>query len=179
VNHALIRVRIIHVGSDVAEAVASSLNSDGPTQSTCHRCGLSESISFLSPIKTRSTCGPTIVAITQGSFAWRQIWRRDYFALYRTHSRKKGCASRALYIGDNLRRGCRLQVGGAVQGRSESRQRVVAHRRAGRETRLAQGRIREHDAFLGHKIRGPAETGRGGFSMAGVGKAKTQGRGMR
>jgi len=38
---------------------------------------------------------------------------------------------------DTLRRGCRLQDRGAVQGRSESRQCVVAHRRGGRETRLA------------------------------------------
>ena len=50
-----------------------------------------------------------------------------------------------------------------MQGRSESRQRVVAHRRGG----LAHREIREHDAFLGHEIRGPAGTGRGGVSMAG------------
>ena len=30
---------------------------------------------------------------------------------------------------------------------------------------LVEG-IREHDAFLGHKMRGPAKTGRGGVSMA-------------
>ena len=53
---------------------------------------------------------------------------------------------------DNLRRGCRLQDRGAVQERSESRWRVVAHRRGGREARLARGGIREHDAFLGHEI---------------------------
>jgi len=53
-----------------------------------------------------------------------------------------------------------------VQGRSESRQRVVAHRRSGREARLARGGIRERDAFLGHEIRGPPGTGRGGVSMA-------------
>jgi len=63
---------------------------------------------------------------------------------------------------DNLRRGCRLQDRGAVQGRSESRQLVVAHRRGGREARLARGGIREH----GHEMRGPAGTGRGGVSMA-------------
>jgi len=34
-------------------------------------------VSLISPVKTRSTYGPTIVAITQGSFAWRQICRRD------------------------------------------------------------------------------------------------------
>ena len=63
---------------------------------------------------------------------------------------------------DNLKRGCRLQDGGAVPGLSESRWRGIAHRRSGRETRLAQGGIREHDAFLGHKMRGPAGTERGG-----------------
>jgi len=68
---------------------------------------------------------------------------------------------------DNLRRCCRLQDRGAVQGRSERRWRVIAHRRGGREARLARGGIREHDAFLGHKMRGPAGTGRGGVSMAG------------
>jgi len=53
-----------------------------------------------------------------------------------------------------------------VQGRSESRWRVIAHRRGGREARLARGGIREHNAFLGHEMRGPAGTGRGGVSMA-------------
>ena len=66
---------------------------------------------------------------------------------------------------ENLRRGCRLQDRGAVQERSESRQRAVAHRRGGREARLARGGIREHDALLGHEMRGPAGTGRGGVSM--------------
>jgi len=32
--------------------------------------------------------------------------------------------------------------------------------------RLARDAIREHDAFLGHEIRGPAGTERGGVSMA-------------
>jgi len=54
-----------------------------------------------------------------------------------------------------------------VQGRSESQWRVIAHRRDRREARLARGGIREHDAFLGHEMRGPAGTGRGGVSMAG------------
>jgi len=67
---------------------------------------------------------------------------------------------------DNLRRGCRLQDRGAVQGRSESRQRAVAHRRGGREARLARCGIREHDAFLAHEMRGPVGTGRCGVSMA-------------
>jgi len=57
---------------------------------------------------------------------------------------------------DNLRRGCRLQDGDAVQGWSESRWRVIAHRRGGREARLARGGIREHDALLGYEMRGPA-----------------------
>jgi len=67
---------------------------------------------------------------------------------------------------DNLRRSCRLKDRGAGQGRSESRQHVVAHRRGGREARLARGRIREHDAFLGHVMRGPTGTCRGVVSMA-------------
>ena len=52
-----------------------------------------------------------------------------------------------------------------MQGRSESRWRGIAHRRGGREARLARGGIREHDAFLGHEMRGPAGTGRGGVSI--------------
>jgi len=36
-----------------------------------------------------------------------------------------------------------------------------------REAQLARGGIREHDTFLGHEMRGPAETGRGGVLMAG------------
>jgi len=67
---------------------------------------------------------------------------------------------------DNLRRGCRLQDTGKVQGRSESRWRVVTHRRGCREVRLTRGGIQEHEAFLGHEMRGPAGTGRGGVSMA-------------
>jgi len=67
---------------------------------------------------------------------------------------------------DNSRRHCRLQDGGIVQGRGESRWRIIAHRRGGREARLTRGGIREHDAFLGHEMRGPAGTGRGGVSMA-------------
>ena len=38
---------------------------------------------------------------------------------------------------DNLRRCCRLQDRGAVQGQSESRWCDIAHRRGGREARLA------------------------------------------
>ena len=68
-----------------------------------------------------------------------------------------------------------------MQGRSDSRQRVVAHRRGGREVRLARGGIREHDAFLGHEMRGPAGTGRGGVSMAGgqEGQGARKGNGVR
>jgi len=54
-----------------------------------------------------------------------------------------------------------------VQGRSESGWRVVAHRRGGREARLARGGIGEHDVFVGHEMSGPAGTGRGGVTMAG------------
>jgi len=54
-----------------------------------------------------------------------------------------------------------------VQGRSESRWRGIAYRRDEREAQLARGGIREHNAFLGHKMRGPAGTERGGVSMAG------------
>jgi len=81
---------------------------------------------------------------------------------------------------DNLRRGCRLQDRGAGQGRSESRQHVVAHRRGEREVRLARDGIREHEAFLGHE-RGPAGTGRGGVSMAGErhGQGARKGNGVR
>jgi len=69
---------------------------------------------------------------------------------------------------DNLRRDCRLQDRGTAQERSERRQRVVApsHRCGGREAWLARGGIREHDAFLGHEMRGPAGTERGGVEMA-------------
>ena len=80
-----------------------------------------------------------------------------------------------------MRRGCRLQDGGAVQGRSESRWRGIALRRGGRVARLARGGIREHDAFLGHEMRGPAGTGRGGISMAGgrEGQGKRKENGVR
>jgi len=54
-----------------------------------------------------------------------------------------------------------------VQGRSESRWRIIAHRCGGRKAWLARGGIREHDAFLGHEMRGPAGTGLGDVSMAG------------
>jgi len=54
-----------------------------------------------------------------------------------------------------------------VRGQSESRWRVIAHRRGGREAQLARGGIREHEVFLGHEMRGPAGTGRGGVLMAG------------
>ena len=39
--------------------------------------------------------------------------------------------------------------------------------RGRREVWLALVGIREHDAFLGHEMRGPAGSGRGGVSMAG------------
>jgi len=53
-----------------------------------------------------------------------------------------------------------------VQGRSESRLHVIAHRRGRREALLVRGGIREHYAFLGHEMRGPAGTVRGGVSIA-------------
>ena len=53
-----------------------------------------------------------------------------------------------------------------MQRRSEKRCRGI-DRRGGREARLARGGIREHNAFLGHEMRGPAGTGRGGVSMVG------------
>ena len=54
-----------------------------------------------------------------------------------------------------------------MQGRSESGWRVIAHRRGGREAQLARGEFREHDAFLGHEMRGPAGTENVGVLMAG------------
>ena len=68
-----------------------------------------------------------------------------------------------------------------MQGWNQSRQRVVAHHRGGRQLRLARSEIREHDAFLGHEMRGPAGTGRGGVSMAGgwEGKGARKGNGVR
>jgi len=68
-----------------------------------------------------------------------------------------------------------------VQGRSECRRHVVARRHGGREARLFRGGIREHDAFLGHEMRGPAGTGRGGVSMAGgrEGQGAREGNGVR
>jgi len=77
--------------------------------------------------------------------------------------------------------GERLQDRGAVQERSESRWRGITHRRGGREARLARGGIREHDAFLGHEMRGPTGTGRCGVSMAGgrEGQGASKGNGVR
>jgi len=67
-----------------------------------------------------------------------------------------------------------------VQGRRERRCRCI-NRRGGREVRLARGRIREHDAFLVHEIRGPAGTERGGVSMAGgrEGQGARKGNGLK
>jgi len=68
-----------------------------------------------------------------------------------------------------------------VQGQTESRWRVIAHRRGGREARLARGGIREHDTFLGHEIRGSAGTKRGDVSMAGgrEGQGARKGNGLK
>ena len=68
-----------------------------------------------------------------------------------------------------------MQDGGEMQGRSESRWCGIAHRRGGTEARLAWGGILEHDAFLGHEMRGPAGTGRGGVSMAGGREGQLEG----
>ena len=57
-----------------------------------------------------------------------------------------------------------------MQRRSERRWHGIAHRRGGREARLARGGIRQHDVFLDHEMRGPAETGRGGVSIKLSGK---------
>ena len=68
-----------------------------------------------------------------------------------------------------------------MQEQSERRWRGMTHRRGGREARLARGGIREHDAFLGHEMRGPAGTGCGGVSMAGgrEGQGARKGNGVR
>jgi len=68
-----------------------------------------------------------------------------------------------------------------VQGRSERRWRGIAHCRGEREARLVRGGIREHDAFLGHEMRGPAGTGCGGVSMAGSleGQSARKGNGLK
>ena len=68
-----------------------------------------------------------------------------------------------------------------MQGWSERQWRGIAHCRGGREALLARGGIREHDAFLGHEIRGPAGTERGDVSMAGgrEGQSARKGNGVR
>jgi len=65
--------------------------------------------------------------------------------------------------------------------RADGVARGIAYRRGGREARLARGGIREHDAFLGHEMRGLAGTGRGGVSMAGEreGQGTRKGNGVR
>ena len=67
-----------------------------------------------------------------------------------------------------------------MQGRSEKRCRGI-DRRGGREAQFARGGIREHDAFLGHEMRGPAGTERGGVSMAGrrEGQSARKGNGVK
>jgi len=70
-----------------------------------------------------------------------------------------------------------------VQGRSHGKRRWrgIAHRRGGREARLARGGIQDHDAFLGHEMRGPAGTERGGVSKAGgqEGQSARKGNGVK
>ena len=64
-----------------------------------------------------------------------------------------------------------------MQGQSESRWRDIAHRRGG----SARGGIREHDAFPGHEMRGPAGIGRVGVWMGGgrEGQGARKGDGVR
>ena len=64
---------------------------------------------------------------------------------------------------------------------SESRWCGIAHRRGGREARLARGGIRENDALLGHEMRGPTVMERGGVSMAGgrEGQSARKGKGVK
>ena len=67
-----------------------------------------------------------------------------------------------------------------MQGQSEKRCRGI-DRRGGREVWLSRGGIRERDAFLGHDMRGPAGTERGGVSMAGgrEGQSARKGNGVK
>ena len=67
-----------------------------------------------------------------------------------------------------------------MQGQSEKQCRGIDCR-SGREARLALGGIREHDAFLGHEMRGSAGTERGGISMAGgrEGQSARKGKGVK
>ena len=66
-----------------------------------------------------------------------------------------------------------------AQWRSESRRRVITHHPG--ESRLVGGGISEHDVILGHEMRGPAGTGRGGVSMTGgrQGQSARKGNGVR
>jgi len=68
-----------------------------------------------------------------------------------------------------------------VHGRSESRWCGIAHRCGWKEVQLARGGIQEHDAFLGHEMRGPAGTKRSGVSMAGglEGQSARKGNGVK
>ena len=68
-----------------------------------------------------------------------------------------------------------------MQRQSERRWHGIAHHRGEREARLTQGGIQEHDAFLGHEMKGPAGTERGGVSMVGgrEGQGARKGNGVR
>ena len=68
-----------------------------------------------------------------------------------------------------------------MQRLSDRRWRSIAHRRGEKEARLARGGIREHDVFLGHEMKGPAGTERGGVSMAGEreGQSARKGNGVK
>ena len=94
-----------------------------------------------------------------------QVQRSDFRELSKSKTIETNWSRDGLRLkSNNLRR---LQDGGAVQRRSERRWRDITHRRGEREARLARDGIRQHDAFLGHEMRGPAGTERGGVSMAG------------
>jgi len=61
-----------------------------------------------------------------------QVQRSDFRELSKSKTIETNWSRDGLRLkSNNLRRGCRLQDRDAVQGRSESRQRVVAHRAAG------------------------------------------------
>jgi len=86
-----------------------------------------------------------------------KVWSRDGTYIFsRDGSRFKS---------DNLRRGFRLQDRGAVQGkgtvRADSMSSLIVA--AGERRGSLGGFIQEHEAFLGHEMRGPARTKRGGI----------------
>ena len=59
--------------------------------------------------------------------------------------------------------GCKIEVQGQGGVRANCMSSLI---NCGREARLARGGNQEHEAFLGHEMRGPARTRRGDVSMA-------------